>query len=196
MNRMHARWIFAVVVLLGITACVTVNIYFPAAEVEKAAERIVDDVYGQENGNGETQNGTSNTSSWKRFVAWLGPASAWAEDATSVSNAAIRGLKQTIARHHQELKPYYDKGAVGITRDGYLEVRDTSGLNLGQVAKLRKLVNDDNEARRQLYREVAAALDLDASQVSKIEDIFAKQWRGKAASGWWVQQDNGNWVKK
>jgi len=196
MNKIRVRWIFAVAVLLGITACVTVNIYFPAAEVEKAAERIVDDVYGQDNESGESQNGTSDTSSWKRFVAWLGPATAQAQDATTVSNAAIRGLKQTIASHHQELKPNYDKGAVGITKDGYLEVRDTSGLNLGQVASLRKLVNEDNEARRQLYREVAAALDLEASQVSKIEDIFAQQWRGKAASGWWVQQDNGNWVKK
>ena len=194
MNKIRVRWIFAVAVLLGITACVTVNIYFPAAEVEKAAERIVDDVYGQDGE--ESQNGTSDTSSWKRFVAWLGPAVAQAQDATTVSNAAIRGLKQTISSHHQQLKPFYDKGAVGITRDGYLEVRDTSGLNLGEVANLRKLVNQDNEARRQLYREVANALKLDASQVSKIEDIFAKQWRGKAASGWWVQQDNGSWGKK
>lgn len=194
MNRVHARWVFAVAVILGITACVTVNIYFPAAEVEKAAEKIVDDVYGLDNG--ESQNGTSDQSAWTMFVAWLEPTSAWAQDATTVSNAAIRGLKETIAKNHQKLKPFYQQGSVGVTKDGYLEVRDTSGLNLGQVATLRKLVNDDNEARRQLYREVAAALDLNTSQVSKVEDIFARQWRDKAFSGWLVQQDNGSWVKK
>jgi hypothetical protein len=28
------------------------------------------------------------------------------------------------------------------------------------------------------------------------EDIFARQWRDKASSGWWIQQDNRQWVKK
>lgn len=194
MSGFHMRWTVMAALFLGLTACVTVNIYFPAAEVEKAAERIVDDVYGEENG--EPGNESSDQSAWKRFVAWLGPNQAWAQDATSVSNAAIRGLKQTISKHHQQLKPFYDQGAVGITRDGYLEVRDTSGLNLGQVAKLRKLVQEDNESRRQLYKEVAAALDLEQSQVSRVEEIFARQWRDKAKSGWWVQQDNGSWSRK
>jgi len=194
MRRKYMPWISAAVLMLGLAACVTVNIYFPAAEVEKAAEKIVDDVYGQ--GNGEQHNENSDLGVFKRLAVWLGPDQAWAQGATSVSNAAIRGLKQTIAKHHQQLKKFYAQGAVGITKDGYLDIKDTSGLNLGQVASLRKLVQKDNEARRQLYREVAAALDLEASQVSRIEEIFARQWRDKASSGWWVQQDNGSWVQK
>jgi uncharacterized protein YdbL (DUF1318 family) len=194
MNRKHVRWVFGMAAIMGIAACVTVNIYFPAAEVEKAAERIVDDVYGQDNEATPEEN--SDQSALKHFWAWMGPQKAWAQDATTVSNAAIRGLKQTIAGNHQELKSFYAQGAVGITKDGYLEVRDTSGLNLGQVAALRQLVQKDNEGRRQLYREVAAALQLDSSQVGKVEDIFARQWRDKASSGWWIQQDNGQWVKK
>ena len=194
MRRKYMPWISAAVLMLGLAACVTVNIYFPAAEVEKAAEKIVDDVYGQ--GNGEQHNENSYLGVFKRLAVWLGPDQAWAQGATSVSNAAIRGLKQTIAKHHQQLKKFYAQGAVGITKDGYLDIKDTSGLNLGQVASLRKLVQKDNEARRQLYREVAAALDLEASQVSRIEEIFARQWRDKASSGWWVQKDNGSWVQK
>lgn len=194
MSRFSMRWMVVAALFLGLAACVTVNISFPAAEVEKAAEKIVDDVYGGKKG--ESQNGNSNQSAWRRFVAWLEPGNAWAQDATAVSNAAIRGLKQTISEHHQELKPFYDQGAAGITKDGYLEIRDTNGLNLGQVAKVRKLVQEDNEARRQLYREVTEALDLEKSQVSRVEEIFAGQWRDKASSGWWVQQDNGNWEKK
>ncbi|MEK6527377.1 MAG: hypothetical protein AABZ36_00620, partial [Nitrospirota bacterium] len=30
-----------------IASCVTINIYFPAAAVEKAADRIVEDVWGE-----------------------------------------------------------------------------------------------------------------------------------------------------
>ncbi len=31
--------------LLAVSACVTINIYFPAAEAEKAADKIIDDVW-------------------------------------------------------------------------------------------------------------------------------------------------------
>ncbi len=35
----------AVVLLLAVSACVTINIYFPAAAAEKAADRIIDEVW-------------------------------------------------------------------------------------------------------------------------------------------------------
>jgi hypothetical protein len=31
--------------VLTLSACVTINIYFPAAEAEKAADKIIDDVW-------------------------------------------------------------------------------------------------------------------------------------------------------
>ena len=31
--------------LAGLTACVTINIYFPAAAAEKAADKIIDEVW-------------------------------------------------------------------------------------------------------------------------------------------------------
>jgi uncharacterized protein YdbL (DUF1318 family) len=113
-----------------------------------------------------------------------------------VSNAAIRGLKQTIAENHKKLLPFYRQGAVGIGKDGYLEIRNTQDLNLGQVAALRKTVAEDNKARGQLYREVAAALQLDSSNLSRVEEIFARQWRDKASAGWWIQKDDGSWSRK
>ncbi len=35
----------AAVLLLALSACVTINIYFPAAAAEKAADRIIDEVW-------------------------------------------------------------------------------------------------------------------------------------------------------
>jgi hypothetical protein len=32
-------------VIAGLSACVTINIYFPAAAAEKAADKIIDDVW-------------------------------------------------------------------------------------------------------------------------------------------------------
>jgi len=85
---------------------------------------------------------------------------------------------------------------VGINKDGFLETRDTSGLSLQQVAALKRLVDADNAARRQLYQEVAKALNLKPDQVPQVRQIFAKQWRDKADPGWAVQADNGQWGRK
>ena len=42
------RWITAALAAstLALAACVTVNVYFPAAAAEKAADRIIEDIWG------------------------------------------------------------------------------------------------------------------------------------------------------
>jgi len=43
--RRIQTWLFAGILLAGPSACVTINIYFPAAAAEKAADRIIDEVW-------------------------------------------------------------------------------------------------------------------------------------------------------
>ena len=40
-----SRWLVAAALALSASACVTINIYFPAAAAEKAADRIIDEVW-------------------------------------------------------------------------------------------------------------------------------------------------------
>ena len=40
-----SRWLLAAALALSASACVTINIYFPAAAAEKAADRIIDEVW-------------------------------------------------------------------------------------------------------------------------------------------------------
>lgn len=40
-----APWILLLPVAAFLTACVTINIYFPAAAAEKAADKIIDEVW-------------------------------------------------------------------------------------------------------------------------------------------------------
>lgn len=51
------KWWMAVLAASALQACVTINIYFPAAAAEKAADKIIDDVWqlknGQKNEGGE-----------------------------------------------------------------------------------------------------------------------------------------------
>lgn len=39
------RNITLLAIVTGLSACVTINIYFPAAAAEKAADKIIDDVW-------------------------------------------------------------------------------------------------------------------------------------------------------
>ena len=44
------RWITTAIgtAALALAACVTINVYFPAAAAEKAADRIIEDVWGKD----------------------------------------------------------------------------------------------------------------------------------------------------
>ena len=48
-----SRWLVAAALALSASACVTINIYFPAAAAEKAADRIIDEVWQLREGAGE-----------------------------------------------------------------------------------------------------------------------------------------------
>jgi uncharacterized protein len=191
--RRTIKTVQTLALLLALSACVTVNIYFPAAQVERTAEQIVDDVYGKSAGE---QSFLERTGALHLLAGLLAPSTAHAQEATTVSNSAIRGLKEQISGRHQELLPFYGSGNVGITREGYLEVLETKGLSLQQVAALKRLVQADNNDRQKLYAEVAKALNLDPGQVKKVEEIFARQWQDKAGSGWPIQNADGKWTGK
>ncbi len=44
------NWSIALVLACALPACVTINIYFPAAAAEKAADKIIDDIWQLKNG--------------------------------------------------------------------------------------------------------------------------------------------------
>lgn len=179
------------IVLLA--SCVTVNLYFPAAEMKKAADKMVDDEF-----KGTTpapQQGSGLYDSIKHFS--FGPSEAWAAEVDiNVSTPAIRALKDSLRTRFQTLRPLLDKGAVGHNNRGYLEVRDTAGMSLKDKAELNTLVTAQNKDRKALYGEILAANQLEPGKVGQIEKIFADTRREKSQPGWWVQDDAGQWSKK
>ncbi len=169
-------WTTAVVMVAMLGACVTINIYFPAEKVESVAGDIVNDIRGQKPSQKDNQSENHKGLSIQiRFA--LGAASAWAEDVTTVSNPTIRALKEKMKARFQELKAYYQKGALNEGGNGYLSVADTSRLNLKEKRDLNGLVDAENSDRKTLYAEVAKALKIDAGQIDRIAEIFAKEWQ-------------------
>jgi len=195
MNKRYTLGTAAAVGLLFVLACITVNIYFPEATVKQAAAEIVDEIRKT-----DAEKKAPEATAQLPVQRDAGPFSlvpaAYAQEATNVSTPAIRALKDSMKARFVTLKPYFDGGNIGETNKGMLDVRDETGLNLQAKAALRNLVKDENADRTNLYAEVAKALNIEASQIEKIQVIFAAEWAKSALPGWWIQAEDGAWAKK
>jgi uncharacterized protein YdbL (DUF1318 family) len=201
-HRTMTRWMTAAIGatgLLVLAACVTINVYFPAAAAEKAADRIIEDVWGPE-AKGREQSAVAHGAGDILLAAARGaldlviPA-AHAQADLNVSTPAIRTLTASMESRHGQLEKYYASGAVGLTANGLVEIRDANAVPLAERNAVRKLVTDENSDRGALYREIAAANDHPEWE-SDIRSTFAQRWIAKARSGWWYQDAAGRWVQK
>jgi uncharacterized protein YdbL (DUF1318 family) len=196
-----SRWITTLLATaaLGLAACVTINVYFPEAAAEKAADRIIEDVWGQE-GKGQEQSalphepGAVLLAATRGVLDLLVPA-AEAQADMNISTPAVRKLTASMESRHGQLSKYYDSGAVGLTAGGLVDLRDANAVPLAERNAVRKLVADENADRSALYREIAAANGQPAWEAD-IRKTFAERWIAKARSGWWYQDAAGRWKQK
>lgn len=122
---------------------------------------------------------------------------------TSFANAAnfnanspvVAQLKQNIKQRYSQLIPFYDSGAVGLTHDGLVVLRDAGVVPLSSRQSVNTLVAAENRDRNALYREIALANDHPEWE-NDIRLTFAQRWVKWARPGWWYQQKNGSWQKK
>jgi uncharacterized protein YdbL (DUF1318 family) len=190
---------------LVVAACVTINVYFPAAAAEKAADKIIDDIWGGEGAppaKTDDKRGATPARSGDMLLAaahsvlnLLVPAAQAAQADLNLSTPAVRQLTQSMEERHTRLKKYYDSGAIGLTRDGLVEVRDQNLVPLPERNSVRKLVADENADRANLYREIATA-NAHPEWEMDIRTTFAERWATKAAAGWYYQDKDGAWKQK
>ncbi len=192
---------------LALSACVTINVYFPAAAAEKAADKIIEDVWGSEPAAKpraeQQEQGTWYVESAPQRILLaaadslldllVSPAHAQAD--LNVSTPAVRALTQSMEARHPRLKKYYDSGAVGFTQDGLVEVRDQNLIPLPERNAARKLVAEENADRVNLYREIATANNHPEWEAD-IRTTFAERWISRASAGWYYQDSSGAWKQK
>lgn len=187
-------WILSVTAVCALLSCVTINIYFPAEEVRHAADRIVNEVWGERNGQpAETQpEAAPGPGAWLRL---LGPATAYAAQDIDVSTPEIRAIKEAMKQRKSALQPLLQGGQVGIAADGLLAIRDPAGLDLRSRGQAKRLVEEENNDRLRLYREIARANDF-PDKAAEVQAIFADSWRQQAPRGWYLQDSSGAWQRK
>ena len=182
----------SLLVLLGLAACVTINIYFPAEQVRGAADRIVDEVWGERAQDGAPLRQPKTPGS--SFLRILGPSVAYAAQDIDITTPEIRAIRESMRERSLTLFPYLDAGNVGVGADGLLKVRTTDGLDLKGRGEVNRLVKAENDDRTRLYREIARANGF-PDRADEVQSIFADTWRRRAASGWYLEQ-NGGWAQK
>ena len=187
--------------VLGAPACVTINVYFPAAAAEKAADRIIDEVWGDDAA-AQGRDKSSAADGWRRALStglgaaleWLVPAAHAQQADLNISTPAIAKLEAAMKQRHAELAPYYASGAVGLTADGFVAVRDANAIPLQARTRVNQLVAEENRDRAALYREIAIANGHPEWQ-DQIRETFARQWVERAQPGWYYQS-GGGWTRK
>jgi uncharacterized protein YdbL (DUF1318 family) len=201
MKKFAFLTLFAVAFL---AACVTINVYFPAAAAERAASEFVGDVLGESQDDGALFDPlrpdpgiTQLAYSAAAGVLDLLVPSAHAQQADiEINTPQINAIKARMAqRQQQSLNALFDSGAIGFTNDGLVAIRDRSAVGLQERRNLESVVADENRDRKAVYREIAVA-NGHPEWESDIQETFAKEWVQKARPGWYYQNAQGSWVQK
>lgn len=199
------KWIAASLtsLCLGLAACVTINVYFPAAAAEKAADRIIEDIWGPDKAAkpaGDEQSSTERGAAGVMVAALQGVLDlvipvAQAQADIDVSSPAIRALTASMKARAGELEAQFGSGAIGLTSDGLVEIRDANAVPLADRNRIKKLVADDNADRSALYREIASA-NGHPEWEADIRSTFAERWIANARAGWYYKSKAGAWTQK
>ncbi|RDI97105.1 DUF1318 domain-containing protein [Dyella solisilvae] len=189
-------------VLVALVGCVTINVYFPEAAAQKAADQFIGTVLDStpapatKNPQPAPPPKKSNQPS-AMLLDLLFPA-AYAADVPNlrVQTPAADAIHDRMReRFHSTLDALFDSGVVGFTKDGLVAVRDAAKVPLEQRAAVSAAVADENRDREALYREVANANNHPEWE-PQIRATFAKGWIERAHPGWYYQDPSGAWKQK
>lgn len=193
MHRFLSMTVVASMMMLA--ACVTINVYFPEAAAERAADRFIRDVLGEDVPAAPSSEPQASNSGWWRALSPVGVAQAQNAD-IDINTPQIQAIKDRMAeRQRQHLAAWFDAGAIGFARDGLVEIRDRSVVGLAERRNLERVVSEENSDRNAVYREIAIA-NGHPEWEGDIRETFARRWIANAKSGWYYQQADGSWTQK
>src|SRR5690349_6497024 len=119
---------------LVLAACVTINVYFPAAEAQQAAAEFVDKVIGDDAKPEEPAPAKPPQASVQpRFnpLSFLVSDAQAQEMNINIKTPAIQAIQARMAERFQgSLEPHFDSGALGFGGDGLIAVRDATKIEL------------------------------------------------------------------
>lgn len=205
--------LFLTAFLLTLLAgCVTINVYFPAAAAQQAADKVISNIIGPDSSapaapssagtppasDGDAEHGGHGEPLAMLLLDALVPAANAAESQPdlTVQTPQIQAIEGRMrARFQSTLRGLLDSGAVGLTHNGDVAIRDASKIALPERVQAQQAVAAENADRAELYRQIAVA-NGHPEWASRMREAFAKQWIDRAHAGWYYQDASGNWKRK
>ena len=181
-------------------ACVTINVYFPEAAAEKAAEqfvgKIIDNAAAQPQPEPAPAAKPPGNSPGAMLLDLIVPSAQAQEANINIQTPQVQAIQARMKqRFDTTLAKYFASGAVGFTKDGLVAVRDAASVPLPERAAMNQAVADQARDCNAVYREIAVA-NGHAEWEPQIRSTFAKQWVQQAKPGWYYQDASGAWKKK
>jgi uncharacterized protein YdbL (DUF1318 family) len=207
---------------LAIAACVTINVYFPAAAAETAADKVIDTVTNRAPNASAAPSAAPvpaapaptapaaakppvthavSRPAWYLVAAnglinVLVPAAHAQSADLDISTPEVRALTASMQQRFTLLEKYFTSGAVGLSNDGLVAERDQSAVPLAERAVVKRLVTEDNKDRASLYAEIAKG-NGHPEWEAEIRQTFSRRWIERGAKpGWYYQDAGGAWAKK
>ena len=208
--------------MLAACAIITVNVYFPEKDVKQAYKSLDEMLLKQ----GQEQQATPPAAGEekppetkpaevkpqsmfeeKRFgFSLIGEACA-AENIADALAVELSSMPDVLKAYEEmnarlpQLNALRDSGAVGLSSQGLITVRDNA-----KMGDKQGLVKAENESRKTVISGMARAIlkinkqpatDANFKQVlGKAAATYAETKRDEARPGWWIQLANGRWVQK
>jgi hypothetical protein len=200
--------VVAGMVLILVVSCmmITVNIYFPEAEVKEAFKALEKELMTPE---GEQPKGKPGGKPESFFKIELVP-NAYAQEPGLSDKIAdmVKKMPDVVNAYKEmgarigEIDKMRDSGAAGEGNNGMLIVRDEKLLTPDQ----KKLIPLENQNRQTVINGMARAIirinrvpenQQNLSQVMpQAVEQFAGHRKDSAKKGWWVQSKDGNWARR
>lgn len=201
MKRKAKVFIGALFFIIVSCAIITVNIYFPEKDVKEAYKALEEELMTP-----DEQKPDIKPESSIRFEL---VSSAYAQEESRADRVAevVKKMPDVVNAYKEmgeriaDIDRLRDSGAVGEAKSGLLVTREGT-----LTPSDKKLVDMENENRKTVMKGMAKALirvnrdqeteaNLNKAMPLAIEQ-FAAIRRDSAKAGWWIQNPDGNWVKK
>lgn len=206
-----ARWIaFPAIAFVALVACVNIHVYlYDEEQAKEVAQKLVRDIRSEslDSSSGEAAEPDMESEAGTDDGAFLflrpfASSVAWAQEIDiTKENPQIRTLHEQLKKLDSQLHPFFDAGLIGEATTGMVVFRvDEKEVDPRKRAQIRKIMNEVNELRTKLYREVIRSQDVDVDDetMATTEKLFAEEWRKWTRKGWyymdpkkkkWVQQE-------
>lgn len=201
------RFMVRLILVFVVAACavITVNIYFPEKDV-KEAYRVLEKELMIPGSDEQGQPAPAKPESRLR-LEWAGVAWAQEENLAEKIAETVKRMPDVVEAYRQmgvrlaEIDRLRDAGLVGEANTGLLVPR---GGALGPEDS--RLVDAENENRKTVIRGMAKAIvriNRQPDTPTNLDQVmpqataqFAAIRRDGARKGWWIQTEDGNWLKK